>query len=183
MNSFIKILMESTNNGGGTFTTRASFRLDNIPTFFSNVEVKIDTGCSLSTIPIGRFFYLKPFCKILKKNDIINGIPHVLSYGVESSGFPHDIPQKEEDKINCPALKFQHWVSNVSIAGMNMDDFSVFLNYDRRGHILIGMDVLKEWDFHCGLSGDGTNVFLGCPLIQLNDEYYKELNRVFGLKR
>lgn len=39
--------------------TTASFKLDNIQAPFSNVLVKIDTGCSISTISLARFQALK----------------------------------------------------------------------------------------------------------------------------
>lgn len=38
--------------GGGSFMCTASFKLDNISTHFQNINVKIDTGCSISTIPV-----------------------------------------------------------------------------------------------------------------------------------
>lgn len=50
--------------------TTASFKLDNIRAPFSNVLVKIDTGCSISTIPLARFQALKGFCDSLKAADI-----------------------------------------------------------------------------------------------------------------
>ncbi len=59
-NKFIMVEMVPTISGiGGSFFTTASFRLDNIPAPFRNVPVKIDTGCSISTIPLARFQALK----------------------------------------------------------------------------------------------------------------------------
>ena len=72
-NKFIMIEIVPTVSGvGGTFITTASFKLDNIPAPFSNIPVKIDTGCSISTIPLARFQALKFFCDSLKSKDINN---------------------------------------------------------------------------------------------------------------
>ncbi len=52
----LKIGMQPTPDGlGGSFNTFASFTLDNIKAPFQNVRVKIDTGCSISTIPLAKF--------------------------------------------------------------------------------------------------------------------------------
>ena len=53
---FIKIPMKKTaNNMGGSFATKASFRMDHINMPFQDTAVKIDTGCSISVIPMGVF--------------------------------------------------------------------------------------------------------------------------------
>lgn len=82
MNKFVMVEMVSTISGiGGSFFKTASFKLDNVLAPFSNVPVKIDTGCSISTIPLARFQALKFFCESLKSQDIRNGIHYEISYG------------------------------------------------------------------------------------------------------
>ena len=47
------------------------------------------------------------------------------------------------------------------------------------------MDILSGWDIHIGkvlkqgLPETEKTIFLACPSNQLNDEYFKELNRLF----
>lgn len=87
MNKYIAIEMSPTQVGiGGSYMTIASFKLDNIQAPFSNVLVKIDTGCSISTIPLARFQALKGFCDSLKAADIEENVQYEISYGVESGG-------------------------------------------------------------------------------------------------
>ena len=55
MNKYIEIEMRPATCGiGGSFSTEASFCLDNFKAVFYDIEVKIDTGCSISTIPLKR---------------------------------------------------------------------------------------------------------------------------------
>jgi hypothetical protein len=74
MNSkYIKLKMTPTSSGiGGSFIARASFKLDSIRAPFSNVIVKIDTGCSVSTIPLGKYSNIDT--ESLKRQDIVNNI-------------------------------------------------------------------------------------------------------------
>ncbi|MCM1193243.1 MAG: hypothetical protein NC389_12545 [Acetatifactor muris] len=53
MNKYIEIEMRPTACGiGGSFSAEASFCLDTFQAPFYDIEVKIDTGCSISTIPL-----------------------------------------------------------------------------------------------------------------------------------
>ncbi|MCR5098824.1 MAG: hypothetical protein K6B14_07750 [Lachnospiraceae bacterium] len=175
--------MEPSSSGlGGSFEVLASFTVDIIPAPFNDVSVKIDTGCSISTVPLGAFRVLRLFCDGLKKSDIRNGVPYQLSYGVESAGMRHKKPNTDAEKMNCPAIKFQHDITGFSIAGVPIHDDKIFVNYDRRGNILIGMDIISKWDVHMSISKDsGKYVFLGCPLDSINDEYRDALARHFGI--
>lgn len=185
MNKFVMVEMVSTISGiGGSFFTTASFKLDNVLAPFSNVPVKIDTGCSISTIPLARFQALKFFCESLKSQDIKNGIHYEISYGVETGGYKHKKPVTYDEKMDCPALKFEHAVSNFQIAGVAIAKDTVFVNYNRKGNILIGMDILKDWDIHMGISREnGTNIFLACPNDKLCQEYSDALEQHFSIRQ
>ncbi|MCM1538710.1 MAG: hypothetical protein NC254_09960 [bacterium] len=183
MNKFIAIELLPTRVGiGGSFMTTASFKLDNIPAPFSNVPVKIDTGCSISTIPLARFQALKDFCDSLKASDIKAAIPYEISYGVESGGERHSIPVTHEEKMQCPALKFRHNIQNFHIAGIPIHKNTIYVNYNRKGNILIGMDILQDWNIHIGTSKiTGKNLFLACPETSICQEYLEALKINFGI--
>ncbi len=74
MNDYIRLVAKETKNGGYTFVTTASFKIDNIVVPFSNVDVKIDLGCSLTTIPIQCFWQFRSsnMSVIYKKNETYN---------------------------------------------------------------------------------------------------------------
>lgn len=184
MNKFIEIEMTSTLLGvGGSFHTWARFTLDNFRSPFLDIEVKIDTGCSISTIPLKRLKVSDTLCKILKQTDISNHIPYYLSYGVESGGIRHVKPITEEEKMGCAAMKFEHGISDLTIAGVRISCDKIYLNYDRKGNILIGMDILQNWDIHMGISRmNGKNLFLACPKDNICKEYKDALFKHFGMK-
>lgn len=162
--------------------TTASFKLDNIQAPFSNVLVKIDTGCSISTIPLARFQALKGFCDSLKAADIEENVHYEISYGVESGGEKHKKPDTGAEKMSCPAMKFRHAICNFQIAGMSVKNDAIYVNYNRKGNILIGMDILQYWDIHMGTSRiTGKKLFLACPEDSICLEYRKALEENFGI--
>ena len=166
---------------GGFFHTEADFLLDNFKAPFCGIEVKIDTGCSISTIPLRRLKVSDALCRILKGADIAAGIPYYLSYGVESGGLKHAVPVTDGQKMDCPAMKFEHGISDFTIGGVPVSCGSICLNYDRKGNILIGMDILREWDIHMGISKvTGKNLFLACPSGYMCRDYRDALKLNFG---
>lgn len=175
--------MEPTQLGiGGSFSTKASLKLDNIRAPLNNIKVKIDTGCPISVIPLAKFKPLQSLCNELKEVDIKDNIEYVASYGVETGGEKHDKPVTFDEKMECPALKFKHSVSNFEIAGVKISNDYIFVNYNRKGNILIGMDILKDWDIHIGISKIyKKTIFLACPYNSLNEDYYKALEEHFEI--
>lgn len=69
----------------------------------------------------------------------------------------------------------------AAIADVPIAKDTIRVNYDGTGNILIGMDILKDWDIHIGTTETGETYLIACPKDQLNDEYYKEVNRIFGI--
>lgn len=60
----------------------------------------------------------------------------------------------------------------------------IAVNYDRTSNILIEMDILKDFDFHCGKSDEnGEYLFLGCLKDQINQDYFDALRQHFGYKK
>lgn len=182
-NKYIKIELLPTKTGiGGSFMTTASFKLDNISAPFGNVSVKIDTGCSISTIPLARFHALNEFCDSLKADDIENNVPYEISYGVESGGMSHSKPVTFEEKKQNPAMKFRHTIRDFRIAGMPVQQNAIYVNYNRKGNILIGMDILQYWDIHIGTSKiTEKNMFLACPETCICQEYRNALEENFSI--
>ncbi|MCM1089833.1 MAG: hypothetical protein NC413_03260 [Muribaculum sp.] len=184
MNKYIAIEMSPTRvRIGGSFMTTASFKLDNIQAPFSNVLVKIDTGCSISTIPLARFQALKGFCDSLKAADIEGNVHYEISYGVETGGEKHKRPDTDAEKMSCSAMKFQHTICNFQIAGMSVKNDVIYVNYNRKGNILIGMDILQYWDIHMGTSRiTGKKLLLACPEDSICLEYRNALEENFGIR-
>lgn len=81
------------------------------------------------------------------------------------------------------SISFTHKVEDfwLFIDNVPITKDAVRVNYDGVGNVLIGMDVMKDWDIHIGTTSTGETLFLACPQDQLNDEYFRELNRIFGI--
>lgn len=175
-NNYIKSIMNNKNE----FRVESEFVLFN--TKIKTNMLKIDTGCGLTTFPLRKVgtFTLEEINEF-KLSDIENSVPYILSYGVETGGRKHDIPQSTQDKMNCSAMGFLKEIHNFSICGVNIKDRKVRVNYDRTGNLLLGMDILKDWDIHIGTIDTGETIFLGCPKDQINDEYLQELENTFGI--
>lgn len=183
---YIKIIMTQTGIGG-SFNALATFELDNIQNVISNVKIKMDTGCSISVIPLAAFNTDKEYLTALKQSDINGDIDYVVSYGVETGSSRPPKPESYEEKMASPALKFKHTIKNFSINGVQLNHKTIHINYDRTGNILIGMDIMKDWDIHIStvtnpdLEETGKTIFLACPKDSINAEYISELKRLFKI--
>lgn len=181
MNKYIKICMSQRNTSGGIFYTRASFKI-NMGNYLFNINkvaTIIDTGCEVSTLHLGNA--KANYIKRLKEMDVYRNIEYSLSRGVDTLGNSLNVPISFEEKMQSRAIKFKHKVSDFIVAGLDIGDCSIFINYDRKAHFLIGMDILKTWDIHIGRAKSGETILLACPYNQLNDEYLSELEETFKL--
>ena len=182
MNNYLEIELTPNRCGGGSFNCKADFILDNFPSSFKNIDVKIDTGCSISTIPIRKINADKRICRREKAKDIDKGVPYLQSYGVESGGKNHRKPNTRRQKMKCEALKFQHSLKMMRINGVLMNIDYIYLNYDRSGNILIGMDILKQMICHIDESlVTGKLTLLCCPREYVTADFKEALYRHFRI--
>jgi hypothetical protein len=179
-NNFVKIILNRKNEFK-TFVDISipSIKINNV----EQIDVKIDTGCPYTSIPVAKLGISATESQRLKQADCGDDtIAKEISFGVNDS-----IEKRQKDKelfknrqyMILNSISFRHSDVAISIGGVKLEPCSVKLSYDRTGDILIGMDILKDWDIHIGNTEIGETVFLACPNNQLNDEYYKELNRLF----
>lgn len=167
---------------GGSFIALAGFDINSIGLAFENIDVKIDTGCSVSTLSMQRYRLSGEFCKSCKEQDIKNNIPYMLSYGVETGGRRHSIPVSYEEKMDCTAMKFLHGISHFVLERIELPVNNIYINYDRANHMLIGMDILDKLDIHMGESkANGKQIFLACPKNEITADYQEALEKHFGL--
>ena len=78
---------------------------------------------------------------------------------------------------------FNHTGLEIDFQGFVVHKDEVKVSYDRTGNILIGMDILKDWDIHMGTVTTGETIFLACPKERLNNEYFEQLDKLFGIER
>lgn len=178
-NNFLLIELSDKNR----FSVILSGDLDMQNSSVINQVAILDIGCTSSSLPYYRIVPDSAYANFKKQLDIKKNRDFELSYGVETGGFTHDIPKTFDEKMKCAALKFKHNMSDFSLNNYNIGTQDVYVNYNRRGNILIGMDILKQFDFYIGLSHiTSTIVFIGVLREQKDKSgYYTALKEHFGL--
>lgn len=178
-NNYIKIKMNHMNELRAT----ASFNLCNMK--FIDVDIKIDTGCPYTSIPIIKLGVPKDEANKLKQQDCSdNKVKKNISFGVNDS---EEKRTKDREKfinkeyMDLSSITFKHQLQAFIINEINLGNYIVSVSYNRTGNILLGMDILKDWDIHIGTIDTGETIFLGCPKDQLNEDYLTELEKDFGM--
>lgn len=179
---YIKIQMDSIN----TLRTNigisiGSLEINNI----KDVNVKIDTGCPYTSIPIQKLGLSKEYAQLLKLEDCKRPeIKKETSFGVNDTERDRQIAIRLFKAQRYEQLKqvtFIHTDLKLDFNGVVVNKNSVKISYDRVGNILIGMDILKDWDIHIGTIDTGETIFLGCPKDQINEQYLQELENIFHI--
>lgn len=176
MNKFLKIAMNNKNS----FMCLASM---GIYGYHYELEVKIDTGCSYSTIPLKRIgVYTEYELNEMKKRDIMDKIDFKISYGVETGGQRHRTINTMKEKEKSSAIKFKHRLEHLLIGGYDFGSRDVYYNYNREENILIGMDILSRMDIHMGTDKNtGEYIFLSCLKDNISMAYCEELRNCLGI--
>ena len=101
-----------------------------------------------------------------------------MVWSLEASGIADQVHLK---KNAVPGHEFRHAIKNFHIAGMPVQQDTIYVNYDRKGNILIGMDILQNWNIHIGTSKvTGKNMFLACSENCVCQEFLEALEVNFG---
>lgn len=178
-NKYIKIKLNKNNE----FRTTADLTV--LGDTYFDVNVKIDTGCPRTVIPVSKLGISKFKANILKTVAIAdNTIEKSIGFGVNDTEEYKKKAKEDFEAGNYAGLKsisFTHKVEDFFIDNVPITKDAVRVNYDGVGNVLIGMDIMKDWDIHIGTTPTGETLFLACPQDQLNDEYFMELNRIFGI--
>lgn len=178
-NNFIKTVLTKRNE----FRAHADFNL--FGNICEEVNVKIDTGCAYTSIPLSKVAAVPEDIvqKWMEKDYNNPKARKVISFGVNDSKEQREKIKEEFEKGVCDsaAVSFIHRIKDISINGVYLGNLDLRVNYKRSGNILIGMDILKTWDIHIGNDESGETIFLACPYNQINDEYLLELERTFKL--
>ena len=178
-NNFLLIELSDKNR----FSVILSGDLDMQNSSVINQVAILDTGCTSSSLPYYRIVPDSAYANFKKQLDIKKNRDFEISYGVETGGFEHSTPKTFDEKMKCTALKFKHSMLDFSLNNYNIGTQDVYVNYNRRGNILIGMDILKQFDFYIGLSHIKNNIVFIGVLREQEDKsgYYTALKEHFDL--
>ena len=155
-------------------------------TQIENMNVKIDTGCPYTSIPILRFGISSAKAQQMKQKDCADDkIRKEISFGVNDTKEKRDADKekfKDGKYMEIKSITFQHENFEIDIDGICISKDHVKVSYDRTGNILIGMDILSQLDIHIGKSKIlGKTVFIACPYDSMNQEYFEALSQHFDI--
>lgn len=149
------------------------------------VQAKIDTGCMKTCISFKQFLSRKNQKDTsFKLKAISANLPASISFGVNDS-LEYIETQKvlyhNRDYMNCTAISFIHPIKSIYLGEYEVPVDGIKISYDRPRSILIGMDILRNFDMHTGVSKvNGENVLIGCLRDNITPEYLTALEEHFG---
>lgn len=181
LNNYLKVELSDRNE----FRCLGNFIINGLN--LTDLDFKIDTGCSKTSIPIKRTPLDHDKILELMMTDYSNpNIKKAISFGVNDSE-----EKKQSDRQKFKSGRFLELNSitcikkleEFTIAGLNLGDMELRVSYIRTGNILIGMDILSKFDIH--IAPDKTNnnktTLIACQLNRINDDYLLELEKSFGI--
>ena len=162
--------------------TISSLNIENL----TDINIKIDTGCPNTSIPIQKLGISYEKAQEMKQLDCNNtDIIKEISFGVNDTKEKRQLDRKlktEGRYMELKSVTFKHKGFILDIDGVQIKNESVKVSYDRVGNILIGMDVLSNMDIHIGVSRVlNKTILLACPYDSINNEYYGALDEHFNL--
>lgn len=173
----------------------AQFELS-IPLHDYDLKAKcvIDTGCSTSMFSLrGRSVNMgESYALQLKKEAIRANLRTHIAFGVN---IPDEYIKKQialynsGNLLECDVVMFMHSIENFRVMGYPMGISTLGISYNNKSALLLGMDVLKYFDFHCGVSlvddsyygvSEGDYILVGCRRDAITKEYLGALCKYFG---
>lgn len=167
------------------FKIPISFTLFDVKIEFN--AAKIDTGAVHSLIPLRTIRFSdnldldieekKNFYPEFKKLLLDRKIPYRKARGINYTG--------EEDNqkavIDRADIVFSTEITNLKVQECSLENSVTGISCDTVGNVLIGMNILKNFDFHCDVSRITEEyIFLGCLKNEINSKYLEALETHFG---
>lgn len=116
-----------------------------------------------------------------KSKAIKAGYQYTIGRGVESNGKHTDLPLSTDEILNNKNVKFQEKFTDIQINGHSVGNYHIGVSYDTINVALIGMDFIRDWDMHVGLTEEDKVVLLACHKNQLSESYINALKDTFPI--
>ena len=115
-------------------------------TSIEDVNIKIDTGCPYTSIPILKLGISAAKAQQMKQIDCRNDkIKKEISFGVNDTREKRDADKEKfrnGQYMEIKSITFRHGTFGIDFGGVCIENDFVKISYDRTGNILIGMDIL-----------------------------------------
>lgn len=151
-------------------------------------SMKIDTGAGGSLFPLRTLQFANSLR--LTNEEKVNFYGDLKRSFLDRGfrpGFLHGVERTDEDKTGLSLYDRKDLTFRTDIGALVVEDYCLFdvenirITCDTTGNVLLGMDILSKFDFHCGISSlTGEYIFLGCLKDRLNQSYLTALREHFG---
>lgn len=144
-----------------------------------DIEIIIDTGCSHSHISADLFtIFLSDEERLDEKDKWINKRKAIIGRGIESANINISM---DISRYN-PRVTILNRLYDIKLNGIDIGNHLTAISYDTCMVALLGMEFLKNMDFHIAVSKITNKcTLIACPKDKLNDDYYRALDDHFGL--
>lgn len=191
MNKFILAKLSSRNE------FRTSIACNLLGTDIKYQNLKIDTGAVKSLIPLRTIKFSSNFniTKFNSADQFYNKCKQELLNRGNNIGYMRGVTNAKEYKEGTSPLyredvTFECKVTDVSVGEYYIsNELPMRVSCDTNGNVLLGMDILKDFDYHCGNSlvdddenriNKGDHIFIGCLKTDMNEEYLEALKKYLG---
>lgn len=167
-----------------TFVAPAKIDTGCASTAFS-YKALVSSGVSMNKLPDSIRTVIETEARNCKVQAINAGLIAKSSGGVNDSV---EFTKQQNDLfrnkryLDCTTASFIHNLDDgLILSGYHVPVESVKINYDRPRSILIGMDILKDFDRHEGISKvTGEPIMLACHKDNINPDYLEALRLHLG---
>lgn len=176
---------------------RTSVKCDLLGTSVEHTNLKIDTGARGTLLPLRTVNFHSNFDISAYKD--VNAFYHDYKKRLHDKGFAikylRGVTNSKKFPDNIKKIDRDDVIFACPILNLYVDDYFIFpkheisVSCDTSGNVLLGMDILKNFDYHCGdsLVNDknnsiniGNHIFIGCLQNDINEEYLEALKRYLG---
>ena len=148
--------------------------------------IKIDTGAQGTLVPLRTLGWTDTQINKLIETTYKNNInAFSVVRGVESNNTKtitelQNMTLEEIKKYKGIAIQMK--TEFIKIGSFIFNNVNARVTTQTTGNILLGMDIMKDWDIHIGKDiNTHETLFLACPYNSINDEYLTALENHFGI--
>lgn len=177
-----KSLLYCTLNDSNEFIIPISMNFHGV---YCESYAKLDTGAVGFLVPLNSFGFTDKECLSFKETYIQRQYPVRKMQGIERT-FNLSLADYSKlsvsEKLKYNGVSFTDNVNNVVLNHLSIGTCKVSVNTNiDTGKTLLGMSILKNFDFHVGTSRvTGKCTFIGCPKDKISNEYLQALSKHFG---
>lgn len=148
--------------------------------------IKIDTGACGTLIPLKTLGWTtKQIDNLIEHYYYSNKRVFSSVRGVESTNketLSEVQSMNLNDLKNYNGLAIRIKVDYIKVGSFRFNNIELRVTTRTDGNILLGMDIMKDWDIHIGKDVNTEEIlFIACPYNKINNDYLLTIDRHFNI--